>query len=134
MTPDTEQREAEPTHGQIASKLLAWIEDLETTDAKQGFGALHPGDAYCCLGRACEVLGAQWSETTVVDRWHSVAGQGNAIGLPREFYRPLGVTDEDVIMLGKMNDSYGKTFPEIAAWLRENVLPRYTDKAAVSLS
>lgn len=36
-------------------ELLAWIEELETTDAKQGVGRLRsPDDELCCLGVACE--------------------------------------------------------------------------------
>ena len=38
---------------------LAWLNDLKTTDAKQCKGALEKDGAYCSLGRACIVLGAE---------------------------------------------------------------------------
>src|SRR4051812_5793084 len=30
-----------------------WIEDLETTEAKQGSGYLNKDNSFCCMGRAC---------------------------------------------------------------------------------
>ncbi len=35
----------------------AWLDDLKKTRAKQGMGELHSQDGWCCLGRACYVLG-----------------------------------------------------------------------------
>ena len=33
-----------------------WAEALRSGDYKQGFGCLHSGDLYCCLGVACDLF------------------------------------------------------------------------------
>lgn len=33
-----------------------WAEALRSGDYKQGFGCLHSGDSYCCLGVACDLF------------------------------------------------------------------------------
>ncbi len=38
---------------------LAWLIDLETTDAGQTSSVLRDADGFCCLGRACEVVSEQ---------------------------------------------------------------------------
>lgn len=111
----------------VRANLLAWIVDLETTDAKQGREHLYEGGKYCCLGRALVVLGGKFSNRPFVRGDEGSSYQW----LTDEELTSLGLTREDHDNCYKLNDDKEKTFSEIAAWLRENVLPRYPEKAAV---
>ena len=39
--------------------IKLWVEALRSGEYEQGVGALHEGDAFCCLGVACEVYQKQ---------------------------------------------------------------------------
>lgn len=123
------------TREQIAENLLAWIVDLETTDAKQGTGKLRSIDnEYCCLGRACEVLGVKWHRADGLewDRYDYIGRDGfsSSSHLCDAELRAFGLTVEEMSRCTLMNDKGGVTFTGIAAWLRENVLPRYVGEVA----
>lgn len=36
-------------------QVKQWVAALRSDEYKQGFGALHEGDGFCCLGVACDV-------------------------------------------------------------------------------
>lgn len=113
---------------------LAWLHDLETTEAKQGRRALHTEDEkYCCLGRACVVLGKSPSKQTFQGNY-SYDGVGGLLlaygdlGLRSSrgvLLRPfdtgaLGCSYGGSLLVGsltEMNDS-GWTFKDIAAAIR----------------
>ncbi len=120
------------TNEEMRGNLLAWIHDLETTTEPQTIGRLFRDThmvkhgkpfGYCCLGRAAVV-----SHREFVSDGEWVAGS-QQYDFMREDY---GLTKDEIARCWHMNDDQGKTFPEIAAWLRANVLPRYTpEKASV---
>ncbi len=126
----------------VRANLLAWIVDLETTDAKQAREALkRGGDSYCCLGRACEIAKVEWASIGSDEWGYLYESEDDDYGeveklvddgeLTWDLRKEFGIGGEDMGKLISMNDKEGKTFPEIAAWLRENVLPRYPEKGAV---
>lgn len=125
MTMETnEQREAVVSREQIAANLRAWIQDLRTTTAKQGKGKLRTKeDAYCCLGRACVVLGIPMG---LIGK-HYVTDRGTSAALPVDYWPLLGLSDASHDICWEMNDRHGKTFPEIADYIEREILPRYTD-------
>lgn len=119
---------------QIRRNLESWIHDLETTDAKQGVQVLRTiEDGYCCLGRACVVMGGRFVRSEA-NEWFVLVGNSHRMyaSLDEEVLRSLGLTWTDQGHLAAMNDRGGKTFPEIAAWLRENILPRFAPQSAVT--
>lgn len=114
----------------------AWLRDLETTEEPQTKGALHRvrADAvnpvgYCCLGRACVVLGIEertsddgyaystFGEDAWQDAWLPKQGIKTLRlrGSGGEFEEPFGKFSN----LADMNDS-GWPFKKIAAYIREN--------------
>jgi hypothetical protein len=100
-----------------------WIEALRSGRYKQGRGRLRDGDAYCCLGVACEVSGlGTW-------RRHD-DGRGDVYAtptgilygwLPRGLRDELGLDENTQSKLMQLNDDEGRTFAEIADWYEENV-------------
>jgi hypothetical protein len=133
-----------PTREQDAARL-AWIEALESGDYAQAKGSLrkidYPPNAqgvsengYCCLGVACEVaaktggVSGEWEAGSPAPLFIVRDAQGerkdSAGGaLPFAVADWLGVPDSDPrigqYVASTWNDQQGKTFPEIAALLRD---------------
>ncbi len=136
------------SHDEIRGNLLRWIEDLETTDAKQAKRALRTKDeGYCCLGRAALSLGISIDihdpesgegtmKSVIPDRWAYRAADSTLVGsvLAKADAERLGLTGMDMQTCWMMNDEKEWTFPQIAAWLRENILPRYPQSAVAEPS
>lgn len=121
---------------------LAWLHDLETTDAPQTRGALHrivKSDefpvGYCCMGRAAVTLGlaeAPWSQDEHLGSFH-----GSSANL-MPFYRlhlRSGSGDllekvDDWSALTELNDELRWHFTKIAAYCRANPWNVFTDPHA----
>lgn len=93
-----------------------WVEALESGKYEQGMGQLrNSNNRYCCLGVACDV-----NDPTLWDGvdmgWYK--GEGDE-ELSDNLLNKLGLTSDDQCNLIDMNDNQRKTFPEIAAYLRE---------------
>jgi hypothetical protein len=92
-----------------------WVKALRSGEFKQGKGCLKEGERYCCLGVLARVAGLQITE-----------GEGikGAKG-----YTPLaelvtGAPTEDceiLTRLWRMNDTLGKSFPEIADYIEREL-------------
>lgn len=110
---------------------LEWIAALESGKYKQAPGTLRDikTDGYCCLGVLCDILDSSlwevsplgdeyfWKDQTnflppVVVEEMTFAQHDDPTG---ECTDPL---DLDIILMA-MNDTHGKTFVEIAEYLRE---------------
>src|SRR5687767_14975041 len=93
-------------------KKAAWVAALRSGNYRQGRGILHDGAGYCCLG----VFGdLQNIPTHVLRKWGGVNLEFD------ESLQPLSAINHAVRnQLAQMNDS-GKTFPEIADYIEENL-------------
>ncbi len=112
----------------INPKALKWIEALESGNFKQGqYRLVSTEDEYCCLGVACEVLGAERKGGGYVDG-NSPCRTG---GLPQQVLRELGmksdmgstierftINDVEVSGLVSANDAAGASLKQIAEILR----------------
>ena len=113
----------------------AWLHDLETTDAEQAYSYLRTADGFCCLGRACETLGA---ESVYNDNNGCFEYEGEVASLSNGLQYQLGLLDplggfehslrdssprdengEHVITLASLNDDLLWSFKQIAAFIRE---------------
>lgn len=98
-----------------------WVRALESGRWKQGKKALYSDDGeFCCLGvGACIVRkkhGVYFSrEKRLTDTLGSVA---NSLGVDRDIQ----------CLLITMNDIENRSFKEIAAWIRTNILKERTEK------
>jgi hypothetical protein len=104
-----------------------WLAALESGGYAQGKAFLYDGNRenYCCLGVACIVAGASQEEL------HGVELPDSLYNIPQLLPHEL-VNGPLVDELSRLNDGRYKsaaypegrprhTFPEIAAWIRENV-------------
>lgn len=94
----------------IREKRLRWAEALESGKFKQCKNRLkYPLSdgtyAYCCLGVACEI--------------GVMVSGGNEV-YPIDSDR-LEYTHDEILDFVRMNDTHGKSFTEIAAFIRENL-------------
>lgn len=107
-----------------------WITALLSGKYTQGrHGLRSPDDRYCCLGVLADIdsgdewEGISWSRETspgfkeMVVSWHMGA---STEWLPEVMRERLGLSSDEQDTLGEMNDD-GKTFPEIAAYIRANL-------------
>lgn len=89
-----------------------WVKALRSGKYKQGKYYLYAGDGtYCCLGVAGIVNGCSIE---------SMKGQS---GTMEKIYRevtPVPLSYGEIQTLTGMNDSYGKTFEEIADYIEQN--------------
>jgi hypothetical protein len=128
-----QERDAVVSREQIAANLRAWILDLRTTDAKQGKGRLHrvDEDSYCCLGRACVATGVRLTEQKdyVGDLCRGIPLDYGVdlSGLTYAVRELLGLQSIEVSDLIRMNDTAERTFAEIADYIEQEILPRYSE-------
>ena len=98
-----------------------WVTALESGEYKQGRDRLRDGDDFCCLGVACDLSGlGEW--TLNLNLTHMFADgrqQAERDYLLLSVRAWLSITREEEAALADMNDD-GKTFAEIAKWIREN--------------
>jgi len=125
---------------------LAWLDDLETTDATQGIGYLHKDDAFDCLGRACVTLGipAEYGRAIrdgVVSYDGSVSVLSDSIqimlqlrGDGGDFKQSEMAGDYLVDSLITLNDAVGYTFKQIAAFIRSDPTNVFTNLDAPEVS
>lgn len=104
--------------------VIRWIEVLTSGEYKQTKGYLRNNDSFCCLGVLCDLNykdgGAKWEqECTYFDN------QDNSEFLPRPIQDYVMLKDSDVKVLIDMNDQKGKSFHQIAKYIKETILPRH---------
>ena len=107
----------------IKERAKELAEALESGKYQQTQKRLHDKDGFCCLGVACDISGlAPW--VAFPDDPAVYTYRGKIGTLPPDvmtyfgFKSPAGEVDDDTT-LASMNDT-GKTFSEIAAFIREN--------------
>lgn len=94
-----------------------WVEALRSGRYKQGNNALliqaQGGARYCCMGVLCEIV-------------DGIPPMGDAVFPTERTWKTCEMLPEVELMeleaiLSRMNDEEGKTFPEIAQWIEENL-------------
>lgn len=102
-----------------------WIKALRSGEYTQGTHYLARktivGCEYCCIGVAGLVAGVK---TEIMER-KNLFGSGNyndiqRKSIPEELRTKRKGVDQLPVKLSQMND-HGKTFPEIADWIEQNV-------------
>jgi hypothetical protein len=112
--------------------IRKWVEALRSGKFKQTSGSLKRGDAYCCLGVACEISGlfTGWKLLfPYADTAETVKEGVNETTLPRLAMDWLGVDETDPTLLkrstpntaAELND-YGKSFKQIATYIERKYL------------
>lgn len=111
--------------------LRDWVIKLEDNSYKQTTGCLRNEGGYCCLGVLLDIIS---KESLSKDTWSSevkfnedVLGGAYLFGndstsLPSEISDDLGIYRELEETLQDMNDREKKTFPEIAKYIKDNIL------------
>lgn len=112
----------------VAKEL--WLAALRSGEREQGKGYLNVSGKFCCLGVLCEVA---IESGVVVEKGKDQVGADHYYYYDgRSSYPPLAVyvwsgldghtaANGPDMSLSVMNDHEGKTFPEIADWIEENL-------------
>ena len=88
-----------------------WIEALRSGKYKQAKERLYKGrNQYCCLG----VLGRCMGKSAAAMRSYLELNE-----IIDDDHMPFGFEAEGILV--RMNDTEGKTFPEIADWIEANI-------------
>lgn len=95
-----------------------WLEALESGKYAQGKGWLARENRFCCLGVAAVVCGIDEGRIDHCKTLDSFLGVRDALHL-RSGVGSLGSNYSGMSLTG-LNDESGKTFPEIAAFIRAN--------------
>lgn len=99
----------------------AWLHDLETTKAKQGNNYLRSRTGWCCLGRACKVMGMKGIRKFPGEyKKPYFEFNGNISQLNSETRCVLNLSDYGMSALITLNDRDRKPFKQIAAIMRQS--------------
>jgi hypothetical protein len=112
------------------AQQLAWLHDLDTTTESQAQRALHSKEGFCCLGRACVVIGLEASiprnDNCLIayDGEYKLAPPAVVTALRLRgrggtLVKLVTVDGTNCRSLADLNDS-GWSFKRIAAYIRAN--------------
>lgn len=115
---------------ELDQNRLKWIEALESGKYKQAQYYLQRQGGFCCLGVACDIYDPKGWDVIPVNDVKQVKYKDLSSSPPEyinEYFGIIGKYRSDseeadvelVDVLINMNDSYGKTFSEIAEYLRD---------------
>ena len=98
-----------------------WLTALESGEYKQARDRLRDDNGFCCLGVACDLSGlGEWTLNRDLTHVFADGGQGAERDYLLFSVRDwLSITRAEEAALADMNND-GKTFAEIAKWIREN--------------
>lgn len=102
----------------------AWVDALRSGKYKQTKGALQKGNSYCCLGVACDVAekhGVYIHTSCGEIEGGSLSGQSNVRDW-LQIRHSFGAVYSDISneTLTRMNDTFDKSFSEIADFIEAN--------------
>lgn len=114
----------------IAANREEWAAALESGRYAQGAGVLRRGNAFCCLGVACDIAGYEWEPVT---REHNIIGRYMAVMPTRRgdllrdtttidrtlLSDALALTTAQIDTLIGRNDSGYYSFTDIANFVRD---------------
>ena len=96
-----------------------WVKALRSGEYEQGQFSLCKDNKFCCLGVLLDTeVSFDWEWDEFRECWTINGEAGHLPGVQFNDEFELDVREEDA--LAGMNDS-GKTFPEIADWIEENL-------------
>lgn len=101
-----------------------WIKALTSRKYRQGTGSLHLEEdgrhTYCCLGVLCDVAGIKPTKKVDINyttyRYDSLTSM-----LTVNLRRKLGISNEAIDILVRMNDDDRAKFYQIARWIKRNL-------------
>lgn len=112
-----------PRPSEIRKRRERFYRALESGKYKQGRGQLRQGEAFCCLGVACDIAKRAVKGVWVDYRKFSVDGSLNALSMPPAVvnYYKFGMCDPALREwpASFRNDTHRLTFKEIAKLFRE---------------
>ncbi len=104
-----------------------WTAALRSADYKQGVGTLCYNGKYCCLGVLGDILTKKpdyqltWNNNGYHTRLFHSSGAVCTYLLTGAIAELVGMSEEDQLVLSKMNDEEGKSFAEIANYIDANL-------------
>ena len=101
-----------------------WAEALRSGKYKQGKIGLYnqETDGYCCLGVLCEVMAIPHGPVSGSGYlYYKFPDDLTSIELSPNTRQEIGLSFSEEGKLISMNDGQGKTFPEIATYIEENL-------------
>lgn len=105
---------------ELDQNRLKWIEALESGEYKQTTNYLKTKNGFCCLGVACDLYDHTiWIVGSIDKGYLNYAGKTSSPPNYVNEYFGLDATQGLIDDLINMNDSEGKTFSEIAEYLRD---------------
>lgn len=92
-----------------------WVAALRSGEYIQGQETLRDtlNNTYCCLGVLCKVSGSP--------NWDGEHMHGDYAFLQACAQKELGISAEDANRCVLLNDKEGKSFPEIADYIEQNI-------------
>ena len=106
--------------------LAVWVAALRSGEFEQGAKALHPDDAYCCLGVMCEIApDVAWTSDYHPDRVAANFVVMDSNGKPpeavmREFGLDSYAGEPDLLV--EFNDGGDYDFEDIANWIEAHTV------------
>jgi hypothetical protein len=106
--------------GKMDAELKAkWVVTLRKGAYEQGRSQLRDrANRCCCLGVLCDIINPDgWELPQNRNSWRH---RGHDVYPSDEISKIVGLDSDTVRKLGRMNDA-GGSFPEIAAWIEQNL-------------
>lgn len=99
---------------------MKWVEALRSGKYKQGKGALHNADSFCCLGVLCEVMGVAQIN---IGGFEIAYGHESNVMMPgADVLWRAGLPLDHASRLAHLNDKGGRSFHEIADYIEREYL------------
>lgn len=104
--------------------ITEWIDALESGEFEQGTGRLHSkNNRFCCLGVLCQLAMRSGIEIRVhrepLDEVYTYDGEACIPPISVLQWAGMRTSDDLIERLLCLNDAVQRTFPKIAAYLRE---------------
>jgi len=100
-----------------------WVEALRSGKYKQGKGALHRRNCFCCLGVVCmlfDISPTQLGEAGYIQNRDDKYTVDADVSMIPDLIKGDNIENEIVTFISNSNDS-GSTFEEIADWIEINL-------------
>jgi hypothetical protein len=99
-----------------------WIKALRSGEYKQTAGRLDRNGSYCCLGVLCELLKDEspyFTKTSIENGKICYGDSWSTLNAEQLDYADIDIAASDILI--KMNDTFVKSFYEIADYIEDNL-------------